>query len=311
MELLGTQAPEAFAAAVAAARARARAAALALEAQTKQIVRTLAAQRIRALPLKGPPLAVAAHGDAGLRESGDVDVLVAAEALERAAEALVRHGYQPPSDPRRSDGLPHLHLRLRHPRFAAVELHWRVEWWGTRFSTDMLARAVPAQGGLLAPAPRDLAAALLLFYARDGFHGVRLTADLAGWWDRNAAALPPDFLAEYPRRYPELATALHAAAVVAERVSGIPCARWLGATPRLPRRARAAMRLVNPQSRGDRDQMRAEISLVGGLLGPPSTWAQFLRRELRLPDAGGRAAMAHPVKMLLRYGLAMWRIRRA
>jgi hypothetical protein len=50
---------------------------------------------IRALPFKGPALAVAAYGDAELRESHDLDLWVELERLARSGECLRAAGYLP------------------------------------------------------------------------------------------------------------------------------------------------------------------------------------------------------------------------
>src|SRR4051812_44371461 len=64
-------------------------------AETVRLVRLLDAAGARALPLKGPTLALQAYGDTGARDYGDLDLLVAAPDLVRAREALQRDGYAP------------------------------------------------------------------------------------------------------------------------------------------------------------------------------------------------------------------------
>ena len=55
------------------------------------------------------------------------------------------------------------------------------------------------------PAPADELAALLLYYARDGFAGLRLAADIAAWWDANGRGLPDGALDDLVGAYPALA----------------------------------------------------------------------------------------------------------
>ena len=270
----------------------------------------LADRGIAALPLKGPLLAADVHGDVGLRETSDVDLLVSAEQLDAAAGALVAVGYEPATE-RRHDGLPDLHLIMRHPTLPEVELHWRVHWYERSFSADMLARARPGEDGLLQADPRDLAASLLLFYARDGFHGMRMAADIAAWSDRHRASLEPAFLAPHARRYPELAPALTAAASVAERLTGVRALEWLGDAAASGRRVELAVRLADWRQDRDRDQMAANISLIGGLLGPRGSARDFARRELVPARNAPAATAAHAVKMCSRYALALWRVRGA
>jgi hypothetical protein len=298
-----------FRAVVTRSRTAARAQGLAVEAATRRVVELLADRGIAALPLKGPFLAAAVHGDIGLRETADVDILVAAEQLDAAARALVAVGFTPPVEHRRHDGLPDLHFILRHPTLPEVELHWRLHWYERSFAGDMLARARPADDGLLRADPRDLAASLLLFYARDGFHGMRMAADIAAWSDSHRARLEPAFLAGHARSYPELAPALTSGAIAAERLTGVPALEWLGDAAASGRRIELAVRMADWRQDHDRDQMAATISLIGGLLGPRGSARDFARRELRTPSNAPTATAAHAIKMCSRYTLALWRVR--
>lgn len=292
---------------MAAAQTAARARGLALETETRRVVSRFAERRIRALPLKGPLLAQAAHGDIGLRESGDVDLLIPHWRLDDAVRVLEADGFGRPADPLRRNGLPDLHLAVHHRNRPSVELHWRVHWYEERFSEEMLARARPAHDGLLAADRDDLAVAMLLFYARDGFHGVRFAADIAAWWDRSSQALPPRFLEPVPARYPEIAPALTAAATVVEQLTGVPARAWLGGAICTGHRVALAARLGGWSQAGDRDQLAANVSLADGLLAPMGAIPAFARRELA-PRAG--ATTPHALKMLARYGAALWRLRR-
>jgi hypothetical protein len=299
--------PPEFAAAVETARHEERMLGLALEGETRRLVARLGQSGIQALPLKGPLLAAHVHGDTGLRHSGDVDLLVSRSRLAEAAELVGAEVASAPHDPLRRNGLPDLHLSLRPEGRPAVELHWRVHWYEEMFSEDMLARAEPGPDGLLRAQPDDLAASLLLYYARDGFFGVRHAADLAAWWDRHGHGLPERFLEGHARRYPELAPALSASAVVAERIAGVPARGWLGDAAITRRRSLAiAERLADWTQAGDRDQLMANISLVDGLLGPPGSGRAFVERELS-PSEG--STVEHATKVLARYAIALWRVR--
>jgi N-acetylglucosaminyldiphosphoundecaprenol N-acetyl-beta-D-mannosaminyltransferase len=302
LELGADLAPEAFHAAVHAAVAAARARGLHLEVETRRVTALLAERGIPALPLKGPLLAEEAHGDLGLRDSDDVDLLVPRSRLAAAAELLIAEGYGEPADPLRANGLPDLHLALAHPRRPSVELHWRVDFHEEGFSDELLTAAEPGPDGLLRPRPADLAACLLLFHARDGLYGVRRALDVAGWWERHGHGLPDDLLEELARRHPELAPSLTASAVATERVTGAPVVRWLGSARSRSRRAAAAARLADWTQSGDRDQLAAIISLADGLLSPPGQLGAFARREL-VPREG--AAAPHAAKMLARYAVAL------
>jgi hypothetical protein len=299
--------PPEFTARVETALRGARVLSLAIEGETRRLVARLERRGIRALPLKGPLLAADVHGDTGLRHSADVDLLVSRVRLDDAAELLGADLASTPDDPLRRNGLPDLHLSLRPEGRPTVELHWRVHWYEEAFSEDMLARAEPGADGLLRARSDDLAASLLLYYARDGFFGVRHAADIAAWWDRHGRALPDRFLEGHARRYPELAPALSAAAAVAERMTGVPARGWLGGAAVTTRRSlRIAERLADWAQAGDRDQLAANISLVDGLLGPPGSARAFVERELSPPQG---STVGHATKVLARYAIALWRIR--
>lgn len=96
-----------------------------------KLVAALEAEKIPAVPFKGPALSALLYGDPGLRQAGDLDLLVR-EADVRAAGAVVRtHGFLPEFelDPHREQ----LYLRYAAERtwrdpesMLEVELHWQV-----------------------------------------------------------------------------------------------------------------------------------------------------------------------------------------
>jgi hypothetical protein len=317
LALIGSRAVEAapdlvssgFRQAVAEARAGARAHGLAVETTTTRLVGVLAEAGIRTLVLKGPLLATAAHGDLGLRETSDVDLLVPAGDLQRAVGALRKLGFTEPADVVRRNGLPDLHFELHHRTLPSVELHWRVYWYENAFTEQLLADAQAGPDGLLRPQPGDLMTSLLLFYARDGFHGVRIAADIAAWWDRHGHTLSPRFLEGYVARFPELEPALVAAVAATERVTGVPATSWLAGSTQPRRRVATAARLADWAQAGDRDQMSANISLVGALLRPPGTTPEFAQRAFVLSGERPTATLVHTAKVVARYGIALWRVR--
>ncbi|MBJ7472042.1 MAG: nucleotidyltransferase family protein, partial [Solirubrobacteraceae bacterium] len=146
-----------------------------------KVTRILARDGIRSLVLKGPGLAKRLYGDAALRDpSGDVDVLVAAGNLPRANALLQEHGWTQTLEALTQGDLPELHFALLGPDgMPHVELHWRMQWY-ERFAhtSELLQRAVEIDGIPRADT-RDLPHLMLLFWLRDGFHGLRLAADYA------------------------------------------------------------------------------------------------------------------------------------
>lgn len=149
-----------------------------------QLTRALGAAGIRSVVLKGPPLAARLYGDRALRDtSRDADLLVPTADLFRAADVIVGLGWLEPTDPLLSNGLPLHHLVLMpSARVPAVELHWRVQWHDEdAHARGLLDRAIE-QDGLPVLAPVDVLDLLLQSWARDGFHKLRLGADVAAWW---------------------------------------------------------------------------------------------------------------------------------
>jgi hypothetical protein len=173
----------------------------------------------------------------------------------------------------------------------------------------MLARAEAGSDGMLRARPEDLAASLLVFYARDGFHGVRPPSDLTGLWEGRPEDFRDGFLHEYAGRYPELAPSMAGAAEVSERVAGVPAARWLGAGVHSGRRVALAVRLSDWTQEGDRDQLRSNIALVCALLGTRGSALTLVQRELLPTTLRVPARFVHGAKRLVRWVMALWAVR--
>jgi hypothetical protein len=285
----------------------------------------LADAGIRSTALKGPLLAEAIYGDPGRRLSSDVDLLVPPEQLQGAVEVIRGLGYAAPADYVDDRGLPLLHFVLAHERgeLPPVELHWRVHWYESSFAHERLLPPAVDSRGEWRPAPADELAALLLFYARDGFIDLRLAGDLSAWWDRYGAELAPGALAEPAAAYPALARVIAAAAKAAERIVGLPAERLLGDMPGPGLRERMAVRMANPNPRSSSSQLYADMGLVDGLLAPRGGFGAFVRRQLLPPPevldqqarhGARRRARSSPVRgagVLARYGLRTARLVRA
>ena len=285
---------------------------------TTRLVRALMDAGIVTLPLKGQPLAVRLYGLTGTRQSGDIDILVRHDQLRSATTVLRDMGYQAPRDRLDREGRPTLHHVMQGPAgWPDAELHWRIHWYATGFSAQMLERARPRPvDGILEPSPGDELTALLLYYARDGFAGLKLACDIAAFADHTAFAPDPPVLADVVAEHPELRASLTAAATVAERVVGFPADRHLGvglAGP-LDRRRSLAIRLTNWRALGTKDQRAAEVALIDGLLCPPGGLAGFVQRQLispyfletdRAPVARVVEAVAHLTMVPLRWMYAL------
>jgi hypothetical protein len=296
--------------AAALALARGRAFGIAQMEQASEVMAAMEAAGIRVLPMKGPWLSDAAHGDIGMRLSDDLDLLVAPSDLARGARVLDSLGYSRAADRIRADGLPELHLAFHHPEHASIDLHWRVHWYEYEFSRDILRGAQRGRDGVLRLEGADLAAALLAFYARDGFYGLRLPTDIVGWAARSAPANGTGGLLDgHVARYPPLAATWRAAALALARVAGVPPGTWVSdAIDTSTRRERVAARLANPNGVGSTGQQWANIILVDALLAPPGTAREFLGRLLGMAPDGRR--LRHVYAVTARASIALWRVRR-
>lgn len=233
---------------------------------------------IRALGLKGTILARQLYDDAGARSSGDIDILVSQADLAHAVAVVQQMGWRAERSAARGAQLPTLHETLAHPTLPKVELHWRVHWYETAFAPDALARAErPAPHEPLIMTPADGLAALTLFYARDGFSGLKMAADVAAWWDRRCA--PQDageLLSGVAAAYPALAGALWVGAGLLTGLVGLP-----GTFDGGPRRWRIAGELATPFVGPMSPQVGVHASLVDLLLTPPAGRRASVRREVQ------------------------------
>lgn len=288
-----------------------------------QIMATLADAGVRSSPLKGPLLGEILYGDVGRRPSADIDLLVAPEQLHEAVEVVRDLGYRAPTDHVDGSGMPLLHFALAHTsdELPPVELHWRIHWYERRFASErLLPRVATAPGDHWRPVPSDELAALLLFYARDGFVDLRLAADVGAWWDVFAMRLTDGELARLLSDYQQLTHLLQVAVKVAERLVGID-AQCLSVASSLGLRDRLAVRLANPNPRVSVPQLYADIGVIDALLMPRGHFRAFVKRQVLPPrevlDERARTAqrrrttpIGHGVRVLSRYMLTMARLLR-
>ena len=294
--------------------ARARGWGVITEFTALDVLDRLRAAGIRAMPLKGSVLARQLHGDVAARTSVDIDILVSPEDLAGAVATVEGLGWRWAPDASRPGRLPLLHETLVHPSLPRIELHWRIHWYERRFAADALARATRATADApLEMQPLDGLIALMLFYARDGFAGLRFPADAAALWDvkfaGSAGPAPGDLVAEL---YPGLMAPVSVASSLLVGLVGIP----LGHPRVAPFRWRVAAGLASPFLDGGRLQAEANAGLTDLLLAPPSAAGDALRRVMRnapadrfQPAAGpsppARAALSHVLRVARRWALAL------
>jgi hypothetical protein len=260
---------------------------------TDGILRRLEELGIPALTLKGVDLSHRLYGDTASRESRDIDILVSPHQLEQSVTIARREfGYAPPLDAHGADGRPLLHYRLEHPNgWPSLELHWRVHWYESSSGAAMLQESSMAAGRRTMQPSHELAS-LLLFYARDGFVGIRDLAAITAWWDRYGTTLPPSGLRDFGVRFPQLVPALTTSAGVATHMGGLPLAplqldsRWT------THRTRRAAQLVDLQPGADLSKLLADRALVDLLLAPTLDLKAFVRRQILLDDSYHQAMLA-------------------
>jgi hypothetical protein len=325
VELAKGHASADFAAAVEQATASGRRHGAFLQLVSLRAIAMLADAGVSSVALKGPLLGEDIYGDPGRRPSSDIDLLVSPEQLQTAVEVIRGLGYRAPTDHVYDDGLPLLHLMLVHERgeLPPVELHWRVHWYERSFASDRLLPPAVDQLGGWRPAPADELAALLLFYARDGFVGLRLASDLGAWWDVYGDELAPGALDDLLHTYPAFARVIPVAVEVAEKIVGLPAAQLVGDLPRLGLRERVAIRLANPNPHSSPAQIYADMGLIDGLLTPRGGFGAFVRRQVLPPPEvldqqarqaarrQARSSFGRAAGVLARYGLTMTHLARA
>jgi Uncharacterised nucleotidyltransferase len=269
--------------------------AMLFEALTQQAARTLEGAGIRALPLKGTALSLRAHGDPSLRISEDIDLLVDRDRLAPAIETLHELGYD--YDPHEPRSAVHTVLRPEDPGLPRVEVHWRVHWYGDAFAGRLLDSSALDEDGIRVASPSAELVALMLFYAKDGFAGLRLPLDLGAYADRQRAELDAAEIADLITGDREIGSAVATAGVVARDVVGLDMPIL---QPPLSARQGRAARLANWSLQGDADQIAATVRLVDALLTPPGTRLRFARNRLRPFQGPGRNAL-YVSKTLLRW----------
>jgi hypothetical protein len=257
---------------------------------------------VPAAALKGPALARSLHGDLGLRRTSDIDLLVAAHAYGRAVELLAERGWGSVAPIQWRDGLPLFEATLRSaaPGVPDIDLHWRVDWYDEAFSQRLLAHL----GGEGDGNELELAA-LLVFWARDGFWGLRHGVDVAAWWDRFGPVMPAGCLEAVAEHHPALEPTLCVAAIIADRLLGLPSAQLFDERRlRRRRRMRATRmaRLVSPARAPrytalgkERDPTYVtQVALMDWLLSPAGYRFSAVRRHVLLPRDVLAAVYGHP-----------------
>lgn len=201
-----------------------------------------------------------------------------------------------------------------------MEIHWRIHWYERSFARERLLPPDADAKSNWRPAPADELAALLLFYARDGFIDLRLATDVGAWWDAFGAGLQLGALDDLLHAYPAFAHIIPVAAMVAENIVGLPAAHIIKDMPTLGLRDHMAIRLADPNPHASLHQLFANMGLIDGLLMPPGDFRAFIRRKILPPreildeyaqhSRAGRAVspFGYSMRVLTRYGLALGQV---
>jgi Uncharacterised nucleotidyltransferase len=264
------------------------------------LLHALTRRGVLAVPLKGAFMSERLHGDVGLRLSRDIDLLVAASQMDAALGALEDLGC---TRPRLGDALPLLHHILTLPNGWGIDLHWRINWYETAYTGEMLARS-SEQGGVRALAPIDDLVSLLLFHARDGLRGMRYPIDLAAWHQRFGAPVTREQVAGVLERNPKLGPPVIASALTTDRMLGTRLVDLLPPA-QARRRTRAAVGLADWWVLRPALEEQARTEVVDGLLTDLGGLPSFLGRSFfpRLPGP----SRTRPIRQAL-YALALaWR----
>jgi len=162
-----------------------------------RIVADFAAHDIPALPYKGPVLAESVYGDLGLREFGDLDILLPRADIARATALLEAAGYRADFDlaPAAADAMFRswrgTEVLLRKPPHL-VELHWRTDpdfpveidepgWWREL-------RCAPLEGVMMAAFdPTELLLVLCIHGGKHRWAALGWLVDIAEMLRRETA----------------------------------------------------------------------------------------------------------------------------
>ena len=160
-------------------------------AEAERAVRHLRDGDIASVPFKGPLLSLMAYGDAGLRVSTDLDLLLAREDVERAMDLLAGLGYQTAQAADRSQWAAILRYQNEWPLVrsappAQLDLHWAVAPRQIACGLDVrqiLARSPRVEvAGYMLPSldTADLILMLCIHGAKHDWDALELICSLAG-----------------------------------------------------------------------------------------------------------------------------------
>jgi hypothetical protein len=162
--------------------------------QTRELLRISRAlewQEIACLPYKGPVLAEMAYGDAALRHSVDIDILVEPSVVPAVTETIARLGYRMTNEcSRHESAYRHVHHHYAFEKAAnnmLLEVHWRLvtrQFCLNLSVSDLLQRstALPLLGqSLRCPAREDMLLMVCVHGAMHGWKQIKQVCDVAAF----------------------------------------------------------------------------------------------------------------------------------
>ena len=104
--------------------------------ETMKLIGLLEKAGVEAVPLKGSLASDMIFGDPGLYPTGDVDLLVRSQSMEKAKEALLGAGYRESYGENEADFLASSYHLIFHDGGYSVELHWNLVKWAFQAPPD-------------------------------------------------------------------------------------------------------------------------------------------------------------------------------
>jgi len=161
------------------------------------LLRLFADCGVNVIPFKGPTLAALAYGDLGLREFGDLDLLIAKPDFMKARELLIARGYQPEMqlDARQTTAFVEAAnvMAFWHPeKEILVETHWELSPKYMLFSPDLerlrqrMITSHPGGQTVMTLSPEDLLVYLCAHGAKHAWERLIWIADVAGLIHRHS-----------------------------------------------------------------------------------------------------------------------------
>lgn len=155
------------------------------------LLRQLSEKSINAIAFKGPTLAALAYGDLGLREFGDLDLLIAKTDFMKTQDLLITQGYQPEILLNESQAAAFVEscnvMAFWHSqKEVSIELHWELSPKYLPFSPDLeklrqrMVASYPGGQKVMTLSPEDLLVYLCAHGAKHVWERLIWIADVAG-----------------------------------------------------------------------------------------------------------------------------------